>query len=86
MEFNGKAVAAVISRLRRERRQSQELLSGLAAMARSHLSMVETGEMLPTLPTLWRLAEAFGLRPSELVAMIEDEMSKMDGAGGKEEK
>jgi transcriptional regulator with XRE-family HTH domain len=86
MEFNGKAVAAVISRLRRERRQSQEVLSGLAAMARSHLSMVETGEMLPTLPTLWRLAEAFGLRPSELVAMIEDEMSKMDGAGGKEEK
>ena len=86
MEFNGKAVAALISRLRRERRQSQEVLSGLAAMARSHLSMVETGEMLPTLPTLWRLAEAFGLRPSELVAMIEDEMSKMDGAGGKEEK
>ena len=86
MEFNGKAVAAVISRLRRERRQSQEVLSGLAAMARSHLSMVETGEMLPTLPTLWRLAEAFGLRPSELVAMIEDAMSKMDGAGGKEEK
>ena len=86
MEFNGKAVAAVISRLRRERRQSQEVLSGLAAMARYHLSMVETGEMLPTLPTLWRLAEAFGLRPSELVAMIEDEMSKMDGAGGKEEK
>ena len=86
MEFNGKAVAAVISRLRRERRQSQEVLSGLAAMARSHLSMVETGEMLPTLPTLWRLAEAFGLRPSELVAMIEDEMSKMDSAGGKEEK
>ena len=86
MEFNGKAVAAVISRLRRERRQSQEVLSGLAAMARSHLSMVETGEMQPTLPTLWRLAEAFGLRPSELVAMIEDEMSKMDGAGGKEEK
>ena len=86
MEFNGKAVAAVISRLRRERRQSQEVLSGLAAMARSHLSMVDTGEMLPTLPTLWRLAEAFGLRPSELVAMIEDEMSKMDGAGGKEEK
>ena len=72
--------------MRRERRQSQEVLSGLAAMARSHLSMVETGEMLPTLPTLWRLAEAFGLRPSELVAMIEDEMSKMDGAGGKEEK
>ena len=86
MEFNGKAVAAVISRLRRERRQSQEVLSGLAAMARSHLSMVETGEMRPTLPTRGRLAEAFGLRPSELVAMIEDEMSKMDGAGGKEEK
>ncbi len=77
MEFKNKAVAVVVQRLRTERRQSQEVLSGLAAMARSHLSMVETGDMLPTLPTVWRLAEAFDMRPSELVALIEEEMEKM---------
>lgn len=80
MEFQPKAVAAVIQRVRGQRRLSQEVASGLAVMARSHLSMVETGEMLPTLPTLWRLAEAFDMRPSELVALIEEEMEKTDAA------
>ena len=81
MEFKNKAVAVVVQRLRTERRQSQEVLSGLAAMARSHLSMVETGDMLPTLPTVWRLAEAFDMRPSKLVALIEEEMEKMGDWG-----
>lgn len=78
MEFRDDAVAAVIQRLRKEKNLSQEVLSGLAAMARSHLSMVETGTMLPTLPTVWRLAEAFDMRPSELVALMEEEMEKQD--------
>ena len=78
MEFRDRAVASVIQRLRTERKQSQEVLSGLAVMARSHLSMVETGDMLPTLPTIWRLAEAFDMRPSELVALIEEEMERLD--------
>lgn len=77
-DFQAKAVAAVIQRLRKERGQSQEVLSGLSVMARSHLSMVETGEMLPTLPTLWRLAEAFEMRPCELVELIEEEMERME--------
>lgn len=83
MEFQAKAVAAVVQRLRRERKLSQEVLSGLAVMARSHLSMVETGDMLPTLPTVWRLAEAFGMRPSELVALIEEEIEKEEKERGK---
>lgn len=77
-EFKKEAVAIVIQRLRKERKLSQEVFSGLAAMARSHLGMVETGDMLPTLPTLWRLAEAFDMRPSELIALIEEEMEKME--------
>lgn len=81
MKFQNKAVASVICRLRRERGQSQEVLSGLAAMARSHLGMIETGDMLPTLPTVWRLAEAFDMAPSELVALFEEEMEKEDQKG-----
>lgn len=80
MEFKGKAVATVICRLRKERGQSQEVLSGLAVMARSHLSMVETGDMLPTLPTLWRLAKALDMKPYELVKLMEEEMERADAS------
>lgn len=78
MEFDKGAVAAVIRRLRKERGQSQEVLSGLAAIARSHLGMIETGDMLPTLPTIWKIAEAFDMRPSELVALFEEEVERME--------
>ncbi len=59
MEFREKAIATVIRRLRKNRRLSQEVLSGLAGMERSHLGMVETGGEFPTstlsgaLPTRW---------------------------------
>lgn len=78
MEFNAKAVATVIRRLRKNRRLSQEVLSGLAGMERSHLGMVETGGRVPNLYTIWRIADALDMRPSELIALMEEEMEKQD--------
>ena len=43
IEFDKKAVGTVIRRLRREKGLSQEVASGLAGIARSHLAMIETG-------------------------------------------
>ena len=54
-----------------EKNMSQELLSGLAGIARTHLSMIETGRKQASFETIWRLALALGLRPSELAAKIE---------------
>lgn len=71
MQFSEKAVASALRRLRRERGLSQEVLSGLAGMARTHLTMMENGEMLPSLRTLWRIAAALDMKPSQLVAEIE---------------
>lgn len=76
MEFNEKAVAIVVRRLRKKRGLSQEVLSGLAGMERSHLGMVETGGRIPNLYTIWRISDALDMRPSELVALIEEEMEK----------
>lgn len=76
MEFREKAIATVIRRLRKNRKLSQEVLSGLAGMERSHLGMVETGGRVPNLYTIWRIADALDMRPSELVALIEEEMEK----------
>ncbi len=54
-----------------EKNMSQELLSGLAGIARTHLSMIETGRKQANFETIWRIALALDLRPSELVAKIE---------------
>ncbi|MGN1306509.1 MAG: helix-turn-helix domain-containing protein [Faecousia sp.] len=72
-EFDRTAAGRVIRRLRKERGQSQELLSGLAGIARSHLAMIETGAKQPNFETLWRIANALELPPHSLVALIEDE-------------
>lgn len=71
MQFDNMAVAATIRQLRTERGLSQEVLSSFAQIARSHLSMIETGRMHPNFETLWRIAQALDMRPSELVAKIE---------------
>ena len=47
------------------------MLSGLAGIARTHLTMIENGSKQANFETLWRLATALGMRPSELVAQIE---------------
>lgn len=78
MEFRAEAAAIVLRRLRKKRKLSQEVLSGLAGMARPHLSMIERGERMPNLYTIWRLADALDMRPSELVALMEEEMEKQD--------
>lgn len=71
MQFQKKAVGEAIRALRTERALSQEVLSGLAGIGRTHLTMIENGDKLPNFETIWKLAEAFDLRPSELIARIE---------------
>lgn len=71
VQYRQDAVGTVIRRLRLEKGMSQELLSGLAGIARTHLSMIETGQKQPNFETVWKLALALDLRPSELVAQIE---------------
>jgi transcriptional regulator with XRE-family HTH domain len=72
VELNTKAIGIVVRSLRKEKGISQEVLSGFAGIARSHLAMIETGDKIPNLITTWRIALAFDLHPYELVKMIED--------------
>ena len=71
VSFDNGAVGAAIRRLRKERGLSQEVLSGLAGIARTHLTMIESGTKQANFETLWRIAGALNMRPSELVAQIE---------------
>lgn len=69
-----KTVGRVIQGVREEKQQSQELVSGLAGIGRTHLSAIERGQRKPTLETFFRIAEALDMKPSALLAKIEDEM------------
>ena len=71
MPYNRKAFGIVISRLRFEKGWTQEEASGLMGIARSHLVMLESGKKTVKLDTLWRIAETFEVKPSELVRLME---------------
>lgn len=74
MQFDNFAVGAVIRNLRKEKGISQDVLSGLAGLARTHLTMIENGMKQANFETLWKIAVALDIRPSELVSRIENEI------------
>ena len=76
MPYNSKTFGIVIGRLRTERGLTQERMSGLAGIARSHLVALENGEKTLKLSTLWNIAYALDLKPSELIRFVEKEMNK----------
>ncbi len=74
MQFDNLAVGKAIRKRRLKRRLSQETLSGLAGIARTHLTMIENGTKQANLETVWKIAQALDLPASELVALIEQEL------------
>lgn len=80
MQFDKNAVGQTIRSLRKEKKLSQDVLSGLAGIARSHLSMIENGSKQANFETIWWIALALNMRPSELVKRIEQKLES-DGAG-----
>ena len=69
-------VGRVIQNYRESKKQSQELISGLAGIGRTHLSAIERGERKPTLETFCKISDALGVKSSVLLALIEKEMDK----------
>ena len=74
--LNAEIVGQVLQRKREQKKLSQEVVSGLAGIGRAHLSAIERGERKPTLETFFKLAEALNIRPSVLLAEIEEELNK----------
>lgn len=72
--LNAKAVGKVIAGLRQKSGVSQEVLSGLADIGRSHLSAIERGERKPTLETFYRISTALNMKMSDVMKLIEKEL------------
>lgn len=69
--LDGKTVGKVIAEFRIRKGVSQEVLSGLADIGRTHLSAIERGARKPTLETFYRICCALDIGMSELVKEIE---------------
>ena len=69
--LDSKAVGEAVAHCRKEKNLSQEVLSGLADIGRTHLSAIERGERKPTLETLYRISIALNIKMSDIVAEIE---------------
>ena len=66
-----KLVGETLKEIRKRKSISQDVISGLAGVGRTHLSAIERGERKPTLETLYRLSIAFDIKMSEIIIEIE---------------
>ena len=73
MQLDPVLVGEVIAEYRIRKGLTQEVLSGLAAIGRTHLSAIERGERKPTLETLYRISLALGVKMSDITLSIEKE-------------
>ncbi len=78
MDYDYRITGRLIGRLRVEREMTQETLSGLAGVARSHLAMIENGRKSANVETLWRLAGALGMPLSALLEQVEAETARRE--------
>ena len=64
-------IGSVIANHRKAKGLSQEVLSGLADLDRTHYSKIERGLRAPTIDTLFKIAHALDIPAHELVRSIE---------------
>jgi transcriptional regulator with XRE-family HTH domain len=67
------AFGRVLRSLRKERGLSQEGLALEADLQRNYVSLIERGINQPTITTIFKLALALKVRPSEMIARAEVE-------------
>lgn len=65
-------VGKTVQFFRNKKNISQEVLSGLADIGRSHLSAIERGERKPTLETLFKICNALDIKMSSFVIKLEE--------------
>ena len=69
---NAVLIGKVIQKCREEKVLTQEVLSGLAGLDRTHYSKIERGLRSPTIDTLFKIAGALDMPPHQLMLEIEN--------------
>ena len=75
-ELDAKLVGEVLAELRRKKGVSQEVLSGLAGIGRTHLSAIERGARKPTLETFYRICCALEIKMETAARILDERLSR----------
>ncbi len=78
MPYNSKTLGLIIGTERVKKGMTQEQLSGLAGISRSHLAALESGQKSPKVETIWKIAEALSIKPSKLIMLVEKSIERGD--------
>ena len=76
MQYDHYITGRITREIREQQGLTQEVLSGLAAVSRSHLAEIETGHIKANVETLWRISEALGMKMSDLIRMVEQTIER----------
>lgn len=79
MHYDCIVTGRIIRQLRKEKALSQEVLSGLAGISRSHLAMIESGKKSANVNTLWSIADALQIPLSQIIFMVENKIASNGG-------
>ena len=67
------AFGKVLRKLRERQNLSQEKLAEYCDLDRTYISLLERGLRQPTITTLFKIAEAIKVAPSEIIKQVEKE-------------
>jgi transcriptional regulator with XRE-family HTH domain len=70
------AFGLVLRRLRKDAGLSQEQLALDAGVERNFVSLIERGINQPTIRIIFKLADALGITPSEMLVLVEQELGQ----------
>lgn len=68
------ALSSVLSELRINNAKSQRILAFENGMHKSMISRFESCKNEPRIFSVWKVANAFGLKPSEFLSLIENKL------------
>ena len=71
-----KLVGLTIKNCRKRKGLTQEILSGLAGLDRTHYSKIERGLRSPNIDSIFKIAMALNIPPHELIIEIEKQMKE----------
>lgn len=66
----------VLRELRESKQISQEKLAEYCELDRTYISLLERGLRQPTITTIFKLAKALQVKPSELIAKVEIQLNQ----------
>lgn len=73
IEIDNITIGKVLKELRIAKKSSQEEISARSSLDRTYISMLERNIKQPTITTIFLLASALEIQPSEFVKKIEEE-------------